>query len=139
MQIRKRWSDIALQRSYPKMMHSCICFVKKVLLLPRYADRHYKMTIIYLNIYVFVAQIEGLISVSFWNTSKYPDFKRSPRYYLKLAKLLCKWNCCIAIAVAVAVAVAVAGAIAIAVAIAQTPLFSLLGSEMSILDNTSLF
>ncbi len=32
-QIRKRWSDIALQRFYLKMMHLCICFAKKVISL----------------------------------------------------------------------------------------------------------
>ncbi len=62
MQIRKRQSDNALQRSYLKMMHLHICFAKKVFLLPRYANTHYKVTIFYLCIclFVFVAQIEGL-------------------------------------------------------------------------------
>jgi hypothetical protein len=45
----------------------------------------------------------------------------------------------VAIAVAVAVAVAVAIAVAVTIAEAQTPLFSLLVSKMSILVNLSLF
>jgi hypothetical protein len=77
-QIRKIWSDIALRRSYLKMTHLCICFVKKVFLLPQYADTHYKMTIFYLHIclFIFVAQIEGPFFVSFWNTSKCADPKK---------------------------------------------------------------
>jgi hypothetical protein len=41
-QIRKRGSDIALQRFYLKMMHSHVHFAKKVIFLPRYADTHTK-------------------------------------------------------------------------------------------------
>jgi hypothetical protein len=54
---------------------------------------------------------------------------------LNLAKLLYLWNILLSVNVAVAVVVAVA----VAVAKAWTPLFILLVSEMSILDNFSLF
>jgi hypothetical protein len=74
-QICKRQSDIALQRFYPKMMHLCIHFAKKVILLPQYTDTHYKMPIflfVYL-LFLFVAQIEGQIFFSFWDTNKYTN------------------------------------------------------------------
>jgi hypothetical protein len=48
MQILKRWSVIALQRFYPKVIHLFICFAKKEISLTQYMDTHYKMTIIYL-------------------------------------------------------------------------------------------
>jgi hypothetical protein len=81
MQIRKRQSDIALQRSYIKKLHLRIPLAKKVILLPQYVDTYYKMTIFYLRIclFVFVAQIEGPFFVSFWNTSKCTDAKRDTK------------------------------------------------------------
>jgi hypothetical protein len=54
-----------------------------------------------------------------------------------LTKLLYLWN--VLLSVALAVAVAVAMDVAVAIAKAQTPLFSLLVSKMSVLDNVSLF
>jgi hypothetical protein len=56
---------------------------------------------------------------------------------LNLAKFLCTWNILLSVAAAITVAVTVA--VAIAVAKAQTPLFSLLVSKMSILDKVSIF
>ncbi len=79
-QIRKRWSDIALQRFYLKMTHLHIRFAKKVFFLPWYADTHTKWPFFYLCIcvFVFVAQIEGPFFLSFWNTSECADTKRMP-------------------------------------------------------------
>jgi hypothetical protein len=59
------------------------------------------------------------------------DAKKDAKQLLNLAKLLYTWNILLSVAVAVAFAVAVAEA--------RTPLFSLLVSKMSILDNFSLF
>jgi hypothetical protein len=53
-----------------------------------------------------------------------------PEYHLKLANVEHS---------PVAIATAATVAVAVAVAVAWTPLFSLVGSKMSILDNTSLF
>ncbi len=79
-QICIRLSDIELQRLYPKMTHLCINFVKKVIFLPRYTDTHYKMTIFYLCIsFLFVAQIEGPLFVSFGNTSECTDAKKDTK------------------------------------------------------------
>jgi hypothetical protein len=58
--------NISLQRLNLKMKHLCIHFVKKVFLLPQYADTHYTMTSLYLCICVgyFFAGIERQFSVS---------------------------------------------------------------------------
>jgi hypothetical protein len=62
------------------MMHLCICFVKKVFLLPRYLDTHYKMTIFVYSFYLIVAHIEDQIFASFWDTNKYTDAKKDSKY-----------------------------------------------------------
>ncbi len=54
MQIHKLWSDIALQRFFPKMTHLCVHFAKKAISLPQYTNTHYKMTFFYLCICFFI-------------------------------------------------------------------------------------
>ncbi len=59
----------------------CICIAKKVIPLDRYTDTHYKMTIFYLCIcfFLFIAQIEDQMFVSFWDTNKYTDAKKDAK------------------------------------------------------------
>ncbi len=58
-QIHKRWSDIALQRFSPKMMHLCFCFAKKVISFPWYTDTHYKMTN-FICVFFFICSMSSL-------------------------------------------------------------------------------